>query len=129
MSVKKKIMVIDDEQDILKLVQTALKKYGYGTDIFSEPVKALEYFSQHYGDYDLLLVDIRMPGMSGIEFARHARQVAPEVKLLLMTAFEISAQEIQKDLQFINADDLLKKPFMLSGICKVIEKHLVSRMK
>jgi DNA-binding response OmpR family regulator len=120
-------MVIDDEQDILKLVQTALKKYGYEVDIFSEPKKALAYFNKHHRDYGLLLVDIRMPGMSGIEFARHARQVAPEVKLLLTTAFETTAQEIQKDLEFISTDDLLRKPFTLSRICKAIEKHLGRR--
>jgi|SRR5690606_28103022 len=121
-------MIIDDEQDILKLVQTALKKYGHDVTGFSEPVKALEYFGQHCEDYAILLVDIRMPGMSGIEFVRKARQIAPHVKFLLMTAFEVTAQEIQKDLQFIGTDDLLKKPFMLSSICKVIEKHLANKM-
>jgi DNA-binding NtrC family response regulator len=125
----KKIMVIDDERDILKLVQAALKRYGHEVDVFSEPIEALEHFRRHRGDYSLLLVDIRMPGMSGLEFAAHAKQAAPDVKILLMTAFEISIHEIQKGLQFVKVDDLLKKPFMLSKICEVIEKHLVSKMK
>lgn len=125
----KKIMVIDDEQDILKLVKAALKRYDHEVDVFSEPVEALEHFRQHLGDYSLLLVDIRMPGMSGLEFATHAKQAAPEVKVLLMTAFEISIHEIDKGLQFVKVDDLLKKPFMLSKICEVIDKHLVSTMK
>ncbi len=121
-------MVIDDEPDILKLVETGLKKYGHDVDTFSEPVKALTHFGQYHNDYALLIIDIRMPGMSGIEFVRNARQIAPDVKFLLMTAFEMTAQEIQKDLQFFGTDNLLKKPFMLSSICKVVEKHLVNEM-
>jgi DNA-binding NtrC family response regulator len=122
-------MVIDDERDILKLVQVTLNRYGHNVDVFSEPVEALEHFRQHKSDYSLLLVDIRMPGMSGLEFATHAKQAAPDVKILLMTAFEISVHEINKGLQFVKVDDLLKKPFMLSKICEVIEKHLVNKMK
>lgn len=113
----------------MKLVQAALKRYGHEVEIFSEPIDALEHFRQHHGDYSLLLVDIRMPGMSGLEFAAHSKQAAPDVKILVMTAFEISIHEIQKDLQFVKVDDLLKKPFMLSKICEVIEKHLVNKME
>jgi DNA-binding response OmpR family regulator len=118
-------MVVDDEWDILKLAQSALKKYGHEVDVFSEPADALGYFRQHSSDYSLLLVDIRMPGMSGLEFAKHAKHAAPDVKLLLMTAFDINAHEINGDLELVKVDDLLKKPFMLSRICEVIEKHFV----
>lgn len=121
----KKLMVIDDERDILKLIHAALERYGHEVDVFSEPVEALGYFQQHHDDYSLLLVDVRMPGMSGLEFASHAKQISPGVKLLLMTAFELNTHEVQKGLEFVKVDDILKKPFMLSKICEVIEKHLV----
>lgn len=120
----KKIMAIDDELDVLRLIQLALQRYGHTVDTFSEPLSALCHFQKNHQDYNLLLVDVRMPGMSGIEFAKHAKSAYPEVKVLLMTAFEINRHDLEKNLPFVKIDDLLKKPFMLSKICEIIDKHV-----
>ena len=63
--------------------------------------------------------------MSGLEFAKHVKEGAPDVTLLLTTAFDINAHEISRDLELVKVDDLLKKPFMLSQIFEVIAKYLV----
>lgn len=119
-------MVVDDEEDILQVVKAALMKYGHKVDAFSTPVEALNYFDTNHKDYKLVISDVRMPGMSGIEFARRIKELYPEILILLMTAFEFNEREISKHLPFIRIGDLLKKPFDLSRICKVIDEKLIT---
>lgn len=64
-----KIMLVDDEQDILDTTATVLRHYGiFEVDTFADPLKALDHFQNHSKDYSIVISDIRMPGMSGIEF-------------------------------------------------------------
>lgn len=116
-------MVIDDEPDVLRLIESALQKY-HKVDAFGEPIYALQHFKEHHKDYDLLLIDIRMPGMSGLEFAKLAKHIHPAARVLLMTAFEVNQFELARDLPFIQVDDLLKKPYLLSNICEIVNKRL-----
>jgi two-component SAPR family response regulator len=58
---------------------------------FTKPSLALEHFKINYKDYSLVISDIRMPKMNGFEFARSVSRVKPEIKVLLMTAFDIDS--------------------------------------
>jgi two-component SAPR family response regulator len=69
-----------------------------------------------------------MPGRSGIELAKKAKDLDPEVKVVIMTAFELSPFETTQDLPYLRIDDVLKKPVSLSGLCKVIEKNISRRL-
>jgi two-component SAPR family response regulator len=94
--------------------------------IFSDPLLALKEFTYNHSDYQLILTDLRMPAMSGIEFAKKAKEIDPDVKLMVMTAFELSSYELSHDLPFVKIEDLLKKPISMSSICKVIDKKIAS---
>ncbi|HKU48787.1 MAG TPA: response regulator [Nitrososphaera sp.] len=116
------IMIVDDEQDILQILRAGLSRYGHKVMIFSDPVLALKEFELNHSDYSLILTDLRMPSMSGIEFGLKVRQVDPGVRLMIMTAFELSTYELSHDIPYVRTEDLLKKPISLSSVCKAIDK-------
>lgn len=118
------IMVIDDEQDILKILRSGLVRYGHKVMTFADPILALKELSVNHLDYKLILTDVRMPGMSGIELAKRVKEIDSEIKLLLMTAFELSHYELSQELPYVSNQDLLKKPILLSSICKVLDSKI-----
>jgi CheY-like chemotaxis protein len=119
------IMVIDDEQDILSIIERALKKYGYTIEAFSSPVKALESFMSNPSQYDLVITDIRMPGLSGLELAQRVRQMRQDLKILFMTAY--MAEEIRYGLpgNMIYKRDVIEKPFNIGRICDEVRLRLL----
>jgi CheY-like chemotaxis protein len=124
MSNSKRILVVDDEKDILLIIKRTLEKWAYVVDTFYRPEEALGHFQKNIQAYDLILCDIRMPGMSGFEFVTLVRQLNMNVKLILMTAFEVDSTTLREALPTVKIDDLLKKPFVITEICKIIDRHL-----
>ena len=84
------VQIVDDEFDILNVLKLYLQQLGLNVFGFTDPYLALEHFQINCKDYILVVSDIRMPGMNGFEFVRNIREIKPEVKVLLMTAFDIS---------------------------------------
>ncbi|MFL6435533.1 MAG: response regulator [Nitrososphaeraceae archaeon] len=110
------ILVVDDEQDIVNLIKQSLELNGFQAYIFIEPSAALEHFISHSKDYDIVISDIRMPGMNGYEFIRNVKESNPKVKVILMTAFEIDDKEFHDVLSDIKLDAFLQKPFHIQQL-------------
>ena len=116
------ILVVDDEQDIVNLIKQSLEPNGFQAYIFIEPSAALEHFISHSKDYDIVISDIRMPGMNGYEFIRNVKENNPKVKVILMTAFEVDDKEFHNVLSDIKLDTFLQKPFHIQQLNEVMEK-------
>ncbi|MFL6382349.1 MAG: response regulator [Nitrososphaeraceae archaeon] len=110
------ILVVDDEQDIVNLIKQSLEPNGFQAYIFIEPSAALEHFISHSKDYDIVISDIRMPGMNGYGFIRNVKENNPKVKVILMTAFEIDDKEFHNVLSDIKLDAFLQKPFHIQQL-------------
>ena len=108
-----RIMVVDDEEATLAMTSEYLKKWKYQTDTFSDPIEALMHFEKNSSHYPIVLTDIRMPDMGGLELARKMLRVKPDVKIILMTAFEITANELEKGLPSVRYEQVLQEPFPL----------------
>ena len=119
-------MIVDDEHDMLQILRAGLTRYGHKVMIFSDPSLALKEFELNHSDYSLILTDLRMPSMSGIELGLKVRQVDPHVRLMIMSAFELSTFELSHDLPYVKTEDLLRKPISLSSVCKAINKGISS---
>ena len=105
--------VLDDEIDIVTLIEQSLQNYEYSIFAFTDPVLALDHFNSNFKDCSLIISDIRMPGMTGYDFVKKVKRIKTEVKVILMTAFEINDIELSKVLPGIRIDAFLQKPFSI----------------
>ena len=81
-----RIIAVDDEPDILKIVEMSLAKWGYAVDTFTDPVAALDRFRQNPQWYSLILTDIKMPILDGIEASDRINQERA-VPVILVSAY------------------------------------------
>jgi CheY-like chemotaxis protein len=89
------IILVDDEPDIANVFGKVLQRDGYQVREFTDPLKALDFFTANHEKSSLVITDLRMPYMNGIEFASQMRRISPDVKLLLMSAYETGSYNDQ----------------------------------
>jgi DNA-binding NtrC family response regulator len=81
-----RLLVVDDEPDIVHVLKLGLQQNGFLVDAFSNPEEALQSLKSNAESYCLVLSDVRMPGLSGIQLAKRVKEINPNVKVVLMTA-------------------------------------------
>jgi DNA-binding response OmpR family regulator len=119
------ILLIDDESDLVLLLKQFLNKMGFDTISFTSPLLAFEHIKNNLNKYSLIITDLRMPGISGIELANKIRkEIRSSIKIFLMTAFDISDLKDQLDFQTANIENLIQKPIKLSTLEKMINLTL-----
>lgn len=101
-----KIAIVDDEHHILDMLKTYLE-VDYEVKTFENPVVALQNIKVN--TYDLILCDIMMPQMNGLEFLKDLREFNPSVKVVMMTAFDSMDKAL--DAHEYGAKNYIKKPF------------------
>src|ERR687891_733945 len=108
-----KILVVDDEPAVRESLRRALELEGYEIDLASDGLEALARLSAD-GQYDLVLLDVLMPGADGLEVCRRLRQSGSRVPVLMLTARD----EIENRVAGLDAgaDDYLTKPFALEEL-------------
>ena len=115
------ILAVDDEPDIVRFIEQALSRQGLKVSTFTDPSMALKHLNTNNKDCGLILSDIRMPGMNGYELIRKAKEIDKQVKVALMTAFEIQDKEFHNLLPDMKVDGFLQKPFQTQQLNDVIE--------
>lgn len=120
------ILALDDEFDIVTLIKQALQKYGFKIFAFTDPFIALEHFNLNVKDYSIVISDIRMPGMNGYEFVKKVKRIKSEVKVILMTAFEINDPDLSNHLSTIKIDALIQKPLSIKQLRHIIETSIIN---
>lgn len=119
---KTTVLIVDDEPDVLAVFKKSLEMEGYFTYGFVNPTAALEHFRQNPHAYSIIVSDVRMPGMSGLELTREARKLNSDVKIVLMSSFEITKKEFDTVLPSLKVDALLDKPIGLEKLRTVMKE-------
>jgi CheY-like chemotaxis protein len=123
---KKKILFVDDEPDMTTILKMALKRIGFGIDIFNDPVLALESFKQNF--YDLVLLDVMMPKMDGFELYNQLKKIDDDIKVCFLTASSKTYREQLRKEKYseLNKDLFLEMPLPISRIREEINRRIDS---
>ena len=106
---RKKVFIVDDEADILEILEKFFKrKNRFDVIKFTNPLIALDEIKK--GGVDLVLTDIMMPQMDGVELLKEIKNFNPNIKVIMMTAF--STLERTLECEKLGADDYVTKPFI-----------------
>jgi DNA-binding response OmpR family regulator len=124
----KRILLVDDEPDIVLAFKIGLEDYGFIVDAFNDPEVAASNFKCDV--YDLLLLDIKMPKLNGIEFYYRMKEIDKKVKVCFITASEIYYYEqITKDMfNLLGEIRLFRKPIKLHDLANELKKELESNL-
>jgi CheY-like chemotaxis protein len=124
----KNIMVLDDEPDLVTIVKDILQRNGFkNVFAFTNPLFALENFKINHKDYSLVISDIRMPAMNGFEFVKNIIRVKPDIKVLLMTAFDINNDDlVVMNLKYNNVSGIIQKPVSSKQLAKVMSGSVMT---
>jgi len=121
--VKPSILVVDDELLIRDLLYDFFTGQGWDISVAEDGEKALEVMRSR--DFDLVLTDIKMPAMDGLDLTSHVKQSHPELPVVLMTGFpsvDTAVEALRKKV-----DDYIIKPFNINQLYKLVEAKVKDR--
>lgn len=119
----KRVLVIDDEDDMTTTFRIILEMEGFKVDTFNDPLLALSRFKPNH--YDLVLLDIIMPNIDGFKIYDEIKKIDTEIKILFLTANEIYYSKRKREIYNMFGRDLfLQKPIENEELVKKINDIL-----
>jgi PAS domain S-box-containing protein len=117
-----RILLVDDEESIVKLGRRLLERLGYEVETYTSSVKAAEAFESVPGDYDLVITDLTMPKMNGFDLARFMLEIRPDIPIIMCTGFSEAANK-EKVVQ-VGIREYILKPIVLEELSRAIRSLL-----
>jgi DNA-binding response OmpR family regulator len=119
----KRILIVDDEEDIAWCFKIGLECAGFVVDIFNDPMKSLINYKA--GIYDIILLDIRMPQMSGFELYDRIKEIDNKPNVCFITAFEEYYDEFKKRFPHSEKTDwFIRKPIGIDDLIRTVKSRL-----
>ena len=115
----KKILIVDDDAELSGNLTEILEDAGYQTDMAANGTEALEKITD---GFDVVMLDMIMPGMSGLEVITELKKLVPATKIIMITAFATVDNAVQAIK--LGANDYISKPFLIDDLLVTIKKVL-----
>jgi two-component system, OmpR family, response regulator ChvI len=115
----KKILIVDDEPDITLTLRKGLELSGYDVHSFNDPLEALSSYKPD--TYDLLVIDIRMPSLTGFELYRKIKEIDSKVRVCFITAFETYYEKFKQE--FFPLEEIkgfIRKPIQIEDLVRFV---------
>jgi len=110
----RRILFVDDEAAIARLAQVMLKSLGHTATTFGKPAEAVAAVKADPTGFDLIITDLTMPGMTGVDLARSIRQVRSDIPIILSSGY---ADEVPEEtLKELGIVEVLPKPFQMQAL-------------
>jgi DNA-binding NtrC family response regulator len=116
------IAIVEDEKDILTLFTEIIRQNGYPVVGYANPISFVRYLRTHQDKFILILIDYKMPQMTGCELANQITKINPNVKMVLMTA----ANDILNNNLNL---ELIHKPIKINELVQIISRYMRHTMK
>jgi DNA-binding response OmpR family regulator len=117
---RKRILLVDDEIDVSVIFKSGLERHGFTVEVYNDPREALANFKAGY--YDLLLLDVRMPFMSGFELLKEMRKKDWHAKVCFISAYEVQDEDLAKHVPHENSPSIIKKPISIKDLVQRINR-------
>jgi len=120
----KRILIVDDEKDITDTFKMGLEQRGFEVITYNDPELALLQFKENW--FDLLLLDIKMPKISGFELYRRLKKIDNKPKVCFITAFDVYYDEFKKVFPSLEVKCFLRKPISMSDLVEQVKLQFES---
>ncbi len=122
MNEKRRIMIVDDEESVLTVLKSSLKKLGadYEVQAVNNGLKALQLLETHA--FDVVVTDYQMDQMNGLELLEAIRSIQPETKVIMITAY--GTDELEAEARRMQAYEYLTKPLEINSFRQVVQAAL-----
>jgi signal transduction histidine kinase/CheY-like chemotaxis protein len=121
-----RVLYVDDEEPLVMLAQRWLSRLGHRVTGFSDPALALESFREHPDDFDAVISDLSMPGLSGLDLVRQILMIRPHIFVLLSSGYV--RPEDQEAAHALGAVDVIPKPQSMAEFGQVLHRILQQRL-
>lgn len=121
------VSIVDDELDITQLYQDAIYGHINGISVvcFNNPVTALDHFIENKKDYALVISDLRMPNLNGLDLLSKIKMINPNVRTILVSAYEVKEDKIfQKYMNDRTIDLFIEKPIPIDWLRQKVREQV-----
>jgi CheY-like chemotaxis protein len=119
---KKRILYIEDEQIVIKVTKQILEYLGFEVDVLIQSHQAISLLKTQSDDYDLIITDMNMPHMNGIELSKILLEIRPDITIILCTGSGNAIDE--EEIKGLGIKGILPKPFMIKDIMRLTNSIL-----
>ncbi len=117
-----RILLVDDEEQVVQVTGEILKSLGYTVVGKTSPTEAVELFSQDPEAYDMLITDLTMPELTGLELGEKLKAISPDLPIILFTGY---SDQVSKDAAIeAGIDEYCMKPISMRGLSEIVGKFL-----
>ena len=114
------VLLVDDDTNVRKLIELLLREEGYKLTVCKNGREALQLFEARHAELTLGIVDMIMPGLSGLELIKAIRQVDPKFPVIIISGY--SDREVTPEIAATAPTLFLQKPFQIDQLTKAISK-------